>query len=837
MSLSSKEKTKKSLILGTYIIAGGVSSFLILFLLRKSFLLDSQSAKKYHRDIDVALDEVHELEHKLEQDFLTSQLKISNSKVADELDILETDLKFQIDVVKQSFALLKSTPRFLSPQQQDLIKTNLKQQEILLADRYQAIEHLHDNQAVFYQSCANTNSLKQELVNNQGTLSPNGLGSALPHRGGGKSPNRQLRMTVNNLLDLSLAYCQTREPKLILAIQNQAQDILSTLKQTNHDDRQTELINEINNLIVKLENQRSLKEQIELEPVIDYLQDLETDYVNQYQKYLQDISNYRLIATILILLSVAFISYKVISNLSRTNRNIVKILEGFTQELETKVEERTAQLEESIQKTEIALAQAQNANQAKSRFLANMSHELRTPLNAILGFTQLMTRDASIGKEQQENLKIINRSGEHLLKLINDILEMSKIEVGQITLNQSQFDLHIMLKSIEEMLRLKANVKNLNLSFNIASDVPRIIDADEGKLRQIIINLLGNALKFTERGSIVLRVSKESNYKLPGEQQVEFLFADTYSLCFAVEDTGPGVEEAELGKLFTPFEQTRVGRVSNEGTGLGLSICHKFVELMGGELKAKSTVGQGSVFYFQIPLREQEATTAIAQQQAIQRKVIALAENQPTYRILAVDDVPASRLLLNKLLTIIGFEVREAGDGLEAIELWQQWHPHLILMDMRMPIIDGYEATQRIKAEPEGKSTVIIALTASAFEEERVEILSAGCDDFMRKPFQEAELLTKIGQYLGVNYLYEAAEETSSEGEKLPTELTPASLAVMSESWRSQLYDAAAQVDNEEIFQLLKEIPEDYQALAQGLADLAEQFRCDRIIDLAKSGD
>ncbi|MGL5833632.1 MAG: ATP-binding protein, partial [Waterburya sp.] len=642
MSLSSKEKTKKSLILGMYIIAGGFSSVLILFLLRKSFLLDSQSAKKYHHDIDVALDEVHELEQKLEQHLLNSQLNIDNipnSIVTDELDILEADLKSQIDAVKQSFAVLKATPSFLPPQQQNLIKTNLKEQEILLASRYQAIENLNNNQTVFHQSCVNTSSLKQDLVNNQGG---DLVGLASPHRGGWKSPNRQLWITLNNLLDLSLAYCQTREPKLILAIQNQAQEILSALEQTKNDDRQTELIDEIKNLVAKLEHQQSLDEQLEFDQVLDQLHDLETDYISQYQKHLQNISNYRLIATIIVLLSVAFISYKVISNLSRTNRNIVKILEGFTQELETKVEERTAQLEESIQKTEIALAQAQNANQAKSRFLANMSHELRTPLNAILGFTQLMTRDASIGKEQQENLKIINRSGEHLLKLINDILEMSKIEVGQITLNQSQFDLHIMLKSIEEMLRLKANAKNLNLSFNIASDVPRIIDADEGKLRQIIINLLGNALKFTERGSIVLRVNKESNYKLPGEQQVEFLFADTYSLCFAVEDTGPGVEEAELGKLFTPFEQTKVGRVSNEGTGLGLSICHKFVELMGGELKAKSTVGQGSVFYFQIPLREQEATTAIANQQAIQRKVIALAENQPSYRILAVDDVPAS---------------------------------------------------------------------------------------------------------------------------------------------------------------------------------------------------
>jgi signal transduction histidine kinase/CheY-like chemotaxis protein len=832
LSLSSKEKAKKSLVLGTYIIAGSVSSFLIIFLLKKSMFFDSQLAEKYHRDIDVARDEVQELDHQLEKDLLVSQINLANLEVAGDLGYLE-HLQPNIYAVKQALTTLKLTPSFLSEQHQNLIKTNLKKQEVLLSSYYQAIDRLQNSQETLHQSCRKVNDFKQEVKNSQATSRLNSPGeSALP-----TLRDRQFWLTINDLLALSTAYCQTREPKTITAIQHRTQDLILTLESQKIDANQTKLINRIKNLLVNLENQQSLTEKIEFDRVINQLQDLETDYINQYKKHLQDIINYRLIATVLILLSVAFVCYKIISNLSRTNRNIVKILEGFTQELESKVEERTAQLEESIQKTEIALAQAQNANQAKSRFLANMSHELRTPLNAILGFTQLMTRDVSIGKEQQENLKIINRSGEHLLKLINDILEMSKIEVGQITLNHSQFDLHIMLKSIEEMLRLKANAKNLNLSFNIASDVPRIIDADEGKLRQIIINLLGNALKFTERGSIVLRVGKESNYKLPGEQQVEFLFADTYSLCFAVEDTGPGVEEAELGKLFTPFEQTKAGRVSNEGTGLGLSICHKFVELMGGELKAKSIVGQGSVFYFQIPLREQEVTTAIANQQAEQLKVIALAENQPSYRILAVDDVPSSRLLLNKLLTTIGFEVREAGDGLEAIELWQKWHPHLILMDMRMPIIDGYEATQRIKAEPEGKSTVVIALTASAFEEERVEILSAGCDDFMRKPFQEAELLTKIGQYLGVNYLYEAAEQTSSEGENLPTELTPASLAVMSDSWRSQLYDAAAQVDNEEIFQLLKEIPEDYQALAQGLADLAEQFRCDRIIDLAKSGD
>lgn len=213
-----------------------------------------------------------------------------------------------------------------------------------------------------------------------------------------------------------------------------------------------------------------------------------------------------------------------------------------------------------------------------------------------------------------------------------------------------------------------------------------------------------------------------------------------------------------------------------------------------------------------------------------------MAPNQREYRILAVDDVAASRLLLNKLLTGIGFLVQEAGDGEEAISLWQEWHPDLILMDMRMPIIDGYEATKRIKAQAQGKNTTIIALTASAFEEEKVEILSAGCDDFMRKPFKESELLTKIGQYLNINYLYE--EKTAqSQSQELLLELTRESLTIMPQQWRLQLYEAAAQVDNQEIFQLLSEIPDDYQSLAKGLADLAEQFRCDKIIDLAKSGD
>ena len=812
MSSSFKDKAKNSFAVYSYIAAGGIGSLLILFLIRQSLPINSKSAQEYHRRIQIALSEVH----RLEKDVLI--LQKSNSA--------GDNLKSQINILDRSIANLKQIPGFLSKKRQNPIETNLENQSAVLLAQYDLINSLRDSKRTLTKSCAKIADFRQGASNDPQILGDSIVG------------DRELLAAVNRLLDLSLIYCQTGDSKLISALESQSDNITQTLSQKDFARGRfiaKELIEHSKTIVAQDKIQQDLDLQIEFFTLITALQDLETEYLNGYRQQLQTINNYRLLGSLLLSIVVISIAYKTISNLARTNRSIVKVLEGFTQELETKVEERTAQLEESIAKTEAALAQAQNANQAKSRFLANMSHELRTPLNAILGFTQLMTRDSSIGAEQQENLKIINRSGEHLLKLINDILEMSKIEVGQMTLNETQFDLHAMLKSIEEMLRLKANAKNINLSFNIGSTVPRIISTDEGKLRQILINLLGNALKFTQAGSIVLNVRREHK-QASAIEEMNFLFTDTYNLYFAVEDTGPGIEPEEIQQLFTPFEQTKVGRVSNEGTGLGLSICHKFVELMGGELKVESKINQGSVFYFQLTLREQDKAAIEKEEQG---KVIALTDGQPTYRILAVDDVTASRLLLNKLLTCIGFEVREAGDGQQAIALWQEWQPDLILMDMRMPIIDGYEATRLIKeqiAQKKGKDTIIIALTASAFEEERVKILSAGCDDFMRKPFQEGELLTKIGQYLNVEYLYEETVKIDLEQE-VQSELTKASLAVMPDTWRSQLYHAAAQVDNQEIFKLLHEIPNDYQELAKGLADLAEQFRCDKIIDLAKSGN
>lgn len=819
MSLLSQKKGERlglrladrSLTIYIYIITGGVGSLLAWFLIQRSLPLNEQQAKEYYQALQIAEQKVFKLDKEL------IKFQYSHS---------DNSLNSQLTDTKTAIKSLQTIPSFYSQAEENILNTNLEAQIELLTSQSKLLEQIQNAEAKLSEACLDIAQLKNELIANPKLLS-NYLLS-----------NSELTTITNQSLDIAIAYCHNVNNDLALTIESKIKniDILLRQKKLNQDQFIFTKLRDYSQTIIQQKQKiNNLFSQIELITLQEQLGEIEVNYLKQYQNSLVIINRYRLLSGLFLLFVLVFVAYKIISNLAKTNRSIVKILEGFTQELETKVEQRTAQLEASIQNTEAALAQAQNANKAKSRFLANMSHELRTPLNAILGFTQLMCRDTSMEQEHQENLKIINRSGEHLLKLINDILEMSKIEVGQITFNETKFDLHMMLNSLEEMLQLKAKAKNLALIFKIANNVPKFIYTDEGKLRQIIINLLGNALKFTTQGSITLTVRLENNTELV-KDKIDFLFSDTYSLYFAVEDTGAGIEPEEMDQLFSPFEQTKIGRISNEGTGLGLSICQKFVELMGGELKVKSTVGQGSIFSFNILVKIKDIAIieTIEPTPRETKKILGLAPNQPQYRILAVDDVAPSRLLLNKLLSGIGFEVREASNGQEAVQLWQEWYPDLIFMDMRMPVIDGYEATKQIKSQPQGEKTIIIALTASAFEEERVVILAAGCDDFMRKPFYETELLEKIGQYLNVNYLYEEQIESLTTTQLPLAELTPENLTVMSLEWRSQLYAAAAKVDNQEILQLLAEIPDEYESLAKGLENLVEQFRCDKIIDLTK---
>lgn len=488
----------------------------------------------------------------------------------------------------------------------------------------------------------------------------------------------------------------------------------------------------------------------------------------------------------------------------------------------------------------IAKQAAEAANIAKSEFLANMSHELRTPLNAIIGFTQVVSRDAGLSTENQHHLGIISRSGEHLLDLINDILQMSKIEAGRITLNINSFDLYRLLNDIKAMLQLKTTSKGLRLIIDCAPEVPQYIQTDERKLCEVLINLLGNAIKFTEKGSVTLRVrgglANGDDWKRGVREINNYstnLAASSSLIIFEVEDTGLGIAPEEKSKLFTAFGQTETGRNSQEGTGLGLAISQKFVQLMGGDIAVSSTLGKGTIFAFNIQAATSSALEIKTPQET--RKVIGLAPNQRDYRILIVEDNQDNRLLLVKLLTAVGFGVREAKNGQEAVELWASYCPDLILMDMRMPVMNGYEATKEIKKHLQVQATTVIALTASALEEERVVIISAGCDDFMRKPFQEEVLWEKIAQYLGVQYLYE--EGTKSRAQRTQ-ELSINShslefhLSQMPREWVEKLHQAALKCLDHLIIELVKEIPETHAPLANTLEDWAINFIFDQIIDL-----
>ncbi|NJK39589.1 MAG: response regulator [Oscillatoriales cyanobacterium SM2_3_0] len=412
---------------------------------------------------------------------------------------------------------------------------------------------------------------------------------------------------------------------------------------------------------------------------------------------------------------------------------------------------------------------AESANRSKSEFLANMSHELRTPLNAILGFSQLMVRDPALKAEQQKNLSIINSSGEHLLALINDILDLSKIEAGRMVLEETDFDLFDLLKTLEQLFRLKADTKGLTIQFERDENLPQFIRADKGKLRQVLINLLSNAIKFTEKGGIALHTS------------AEIITADQLQVNFEVSDTGPGIKPEDLDTIFEVFMQSETGRQSQQGTGLGLPISRRFVQMMGGDIVVHSTPGEGTAFTFSI--QATPGNISQIQAQLFHQAVMGLVPGQPDYRILVVDDRWENRQLLTRLLKMVGFQVQEAGNGQVAVDVWQQWQPHLIWMDMRMPVMDGYEATRMIRASPQGKSTVIIALTASAFEQDRGAVLAAGCNDFVRKPFRESIIFEKMAQYLGIRYRYaEEPEENhglTSASTRPSQDITTSDLKVM----------------------------------------------------------
>ncbi|MGH8809363.1 MAG: ATP-binding protein, partial [Noviherbaspirillum sp.] len=437
------------------------------------------------------------------------------------------------------------------------------------------------------------------------------------------------------------------------------------------------------------------------------------------------------------------------------------------------------------------------ANQAKSAFLANISHELRSPLNAILGFTRLVARESGLSDAARNDLRIVLKSSEHLYSLINQVLELSKIEAGHVVLNESTVDLYGLLEELEEMFSLSAQQKGLQFLVDSGSGLPRYIRTDAGKLRQVLINLLNNAIKFTGGGEVALRARTSP---------------EGGRLHFAINDTGPGISADEIGKLGEVFVQAAAGRLAKEGTGLGLSITRRFVKLMGGQLRISSELGHGATFAFDIALDEISEASVVPEVDTASRKVIALTPGQPRYRILAVDDREEGRQLLTRLLAPLDFEVREASNGQEAVEIWEKWEPHLICMDIRMPVMDGREATRRIKATEKGKATVIVALTASSFDEERESILADGCDDFVRKPFHEHVLFDTLRKRLGVEFVYEDDMDRSTAALS-----DAARLAVLPVALRRRLATSLAGLDVAAIAGAIAAIREHDGGLADAL--------------------
>ncbi len=540
------------------------------------------------------------------------------------------------------------------------------------------------------------------------------------------------------------------------------------------------------------------------------------------------------------------------------------LIEGMLQDLSEKKSK-----EKALREKEGAIA----ANKAKSQFLATMSHELRTPLNAILGFSQIMAHSKSLNSEQKENLQIINRSGEHLLTLINDVLDLSKIEAGQAILLENDFDLYRLLDDIQEMFKAPVNQKGLKLLFEYKSEVPQFIRTDEVKLRQVLINLISNAVKFTQEGWISVKVTARSQ-----EDR-----SHRISLHFEVEDTGPGIASTEFDHIFDAFWQTQTVKDAGEGTGLGLSISQKFVQLMGGIISLDSQVETdqrpgGSIFRFDVQVQKAKKIHIVTETPA--RRVIGLEPTHNKYRVLIADDIMTNRQVLMTLLAPLGLEIKEAANGQEVIEVWKEWSrtvgsPHLIWLDMQMPKKDGYEVIKEIRndelgnprkgmrnnsliepittnrsAEPHEPRigapnrtnhesqvlTKIISISASAFEADKQKAFEAGCDGFVRKPFKESEIFEEMAKHLGLKYVYEAQsvqEAPQTEQPAVHQQIQNLDLHViqmLSDKWKLDMKQAIEHVDLEQIEVLIEQLREEHETLANAFQKQIDRFEYEEVL-------
>ena len=449
-----------------------------------------------------------------------------------------------------------------------------------------------------------------------------------------------------------------------------------------------------------------------------------------------------------------------------------------------------------------AMQEATTANKAKSIFLARMSHELRTPLNAILGFSNILKKSMNATISEKENLNIIKRSADHLLNIINEILELSKIEAGKMELSLKNFNLFELIKEIEDIFAFRC--ENKGLKFKIETlNLPKYIKADEQRLRQILINLLGNSLKFTNEGEISL-----------------YIYELNKKLFFEVKDSGIGIDKFNLEKVFKPFEQVKQDNYTQQGTGLGLSITKELISLMGGNIYLKSQVGVGSEFYFSINYEKANEEELSKENNA--KNIVGIKNENFTKTILVVDDIKENRDLITLLLNSYGFKTLQATSGKEALDVFENEKLDLIFMDILMEGMDGLETMQNIRASKNGKDIPIIALSANVFEEDKKEALKNGANDFLAKPVEEKEILLILEKYLHIELEYENKEKNidfKKELEILPKEFV------------EKLKQKALLMDNDGIFELLKEydLSSDLKIYIKSLVD---EFKYQELVNL-----
>ncbi|HEX5394342.1 MAG TPA: ATP-binding protein [Rhodocyclaceae bacterium] len=486
-------------------------------------------------------------------------------------------------------------------------------------------------------------------------------------------------------------------------------------------------------------------------------------------------------------------------------------LQKANEELRNEIAERK-RIEQELR---IARDAAEAANRAKSVFLANMSHELRTPLNAILGFSDILRRDARLTDDMKEVLTIVHRSGDHLLGLINDILEIAKIEAGRTVLEPAPFDIGDLILNVTEMLGLRAKEKCLQLQVEQSPQFPRHIIGDEAKMRQILTNLISNAIKATEHGSVTLRLGWMKHN-------------DTDALEIEVQDTGIGISPEDQDRIFQPFVQ--VGSQSKQqGTGLGLTITRQFVELMGGKLSLSSQPGQGTTFRVTLPVQLAHPDEVPPGSAAI-GEVIGLAPGQPTYRVLVADDQADNSSLLVRVLERAGFAVKSVDSGAAAVEQFIAWRPHFIWMDRYMPGMDGIEATRRIRALPGGQAVKIAAATVSSFREEDGELITAGFDAIVQKPFSAEQIFESMERLLDIRFLYASPQRNIPPRIKL----SASAMASVPETLRRSLAEALSLLDSQRIDEVVAEIGQVAPEVAEALHQRIHNYDYEPILALLK---